>query len=154
LPERNNIISEPYKQRRVFVVDDEAIIAWSVATILRLKGFDATSFTEPLAALLAARSEAPDLLIADVVMPVLSGIDLAIQLQECCPYCKILLFSGQAATSNLLDAAREGGHDFEILTKPVHPEDLLKRIHSVTDDAASGLPAQEVPSRTFRRRTA
>ena len=46
------------------------------------------------------------------------------------PSCKILLFSGQAATADLLDRARIQGHEFEILAKPVHPQDLLARLRS------------------------
>ncbi|HUV95955.1 MAG TPA: response regulator [Acidobacteriaceae bacterium] len=62
---------------RVFVVDDEDVIASTLAMILRLQGgFHATSFTDPLKALAAARVEAPDLLISDVVMPEPSVITL------------------------------------------------------------------------------
>jgi len=86
-----------------------------------------------LEALSAAREMAPDLLISDVVMPLLSGIELAIQLRELCPNCKVLLFSGQAATASMLDSARASGHDFEVLAKPVHPADLLKRIRTVIE---------------------
>jgi len=128
------------KLPRVFVVDDEEIIASTVATILRYQGFNATYFTEPLVALMAARSEAPDLLISDVRMPLLSGVDLAVQVQECCPDCKVLLFSGQASTADMLQSALAEGHRFEIMMKPVHPTDLLKKIQSVME-ASPSLPA-------------
>lgn len=127
---------ETSKHPRVFVVDDEVIIATTLAMILRQQGFDATSFSEPLKALEAARDEAPDLLISDVVMPQLSGIDLAIQVQELCPNCRVLLFSGQASTGHLLDEARASGHDFDLLSKPVHPADLLARIRGTALDRA------------------
>jgi len=120
-------------RRRVFVVDDEHTIASSTAMILRQQGFNATFFTQPLEALQAARSESPDLLLSDVAMPLLSGIDLAIQVKKSCPSCKILLFSGQAATSNMLNAARANGHNFEILSKPVHPTELLRKIQKSFD---------------------
>jgi DNA-binding NtrC family response regulator len=116
------------KRIRVFVVDDERIIALTLATILNKSGFIATAFFGPLEALTAARSSVPDLLISDVVMPELSGIDLAIKLRSICPGCKVLLFSGQAATADLLTSAREQGHDFTLLSKPIHPTDLLAAI--------------------------
>jgi DNA-binding NtrC family response regulator len=127
-------VSEPSVQYRVFVVDDEFIIASTLATILQRNGLDAVSFTDPLEALSAANVQAPDLLITDVVMPTLSGIDLAIRVRELSPQCKVLLFSGQAATANLLEAARANGHDFELLSKPIHPTDLLKKIRNVTEE--------------------
>lgn len=127
-------MDRPGKQLRVFVVDDEFIIASTLELILRQKGFDATSFSTPLEVLDAARTGAPDLLISDVVMPQFSGIDLAIRLQAQCPHCKVLLFSGQAATNGLLAAARANGHDFVILPKPVHPTELLRKIKEVTEE--------------------
>ena len=123
---------EPGKLPRVFVVDDEEVIATSLAIILRQMGFETKPFTDPLAALKASEAETPDLLISDVVMPGLSGIDLAIQLKKRCPNCKVLLFSGQAATASMLDDARASGHDFVLLFKPVHPKDLLREIRKVT----------------------
>jgi DNA-binding NtrC family response regulator len=126
-------MSEFAAQIRVFVVDDEGVIASSLAMILRFQGgFHATSFTDPMAALQAARIDAPDLLISDVVMPGLTGIDLAIQVQQHCPGCKILLFSGQAATGHLLESLRDRGYNFQLLSKPVHPADLLAKIRDLT----------------------
>lgn len=116
----------------IFVVDDEEVIASSLEMILLQAGFRARSFSKPLEALRAAQLEAPDLLITDVVMPLLSGIELAIQVREHCPDCKVLLFSGQAATNHLLESARAEGYNFELLTKPVHPGDLLAKIRNST----------------------
>jgi DNA-binding NtrC family response regulator len=102
----------------VFVVDDEYVIASTLAAILKVHGFSATYFTSPLEALDAARKKAPDLLISDVELPGLSGIDLAIQMKAQYPTCKILLFSGQVATLNLLEEARAQGYEFDFLLKP------------------------------------
>jgi DNA-binding NtrC family response regulator len=121
---------------RVFVVDDEHVIASTLAAILKLNGYSATSFTSPMAALAAARSSAPDLLISDVAMPDLSGIDLAIRMKAQYPECKILLFSGQAAALDLLEDARSRGHNFQLLQKPVHPSAMLSIIRAL---ALSGL---------------
>jgi CheY-like chemotaxis protein len=72
----------------------------------------------------------PDLIISDVIMPDMNGIEAAIQIRKFLPECKILLFSGQAATADLLKTARAQGHEFEILAKPVHPQDLLAKLRS------------------------
>ena len=91
---------------------------------------------KPREALLAARSQAPGLLISDVIMPMLSGIELAIQVQATCPNCKVLLFSGQALTTDFLKSKSKAGHRFEVLSKPVHPRELLKKIQSLTEATA------------------
>jgi CheY-like chemotaxis protein len=118
--------------RVVFVVDDERIIASTLAAILKHSGFAAEAFTNPLEALERIRTQSPDLLVSDVFMPELSGIDLAIRMTAACPNCKVLLFSGQAATADLLATARAAGHDFALLTKPVHPKDLLAVIQTLS----------------------
>ena len=109
----------------VYVVDDEHVVASTLAAILQMNGFSAKFFTCPQEALKAARLKAPDLVISDVAMPCISGIDLAIQMRAQYPTCKILLFSGQAASMDLLEDARAQGHDFDLLQKPVPPTELL-----------------------------
>jgi len=115
-------------KHKVFVVDDEKTIALTLAAILSHSGFDATYYLDPLEALSLAKANPPQLVISDVVMPGMSGIELAIEITKHCPQCKILLFSGQAQTADLLAQARLQGHDFELLTKPVPPSHLLKAI--------------------------
>ena len=113
---------------RVFVVDDEKVIASTLAAILQLSGFVASFFVDPREALKLASQQCPQLLISDVMMPGMSGIELAIKMKEICPDCKVLLFSGQAATADLLQVAREQGYDFQLLSKPVHPTELLSQV--------------------------
>jgi CheY-like chemotaxis protein len=112
----------------VFIVDDEQVIAGTLTTILQKNGFAATGFTDPLEALIAARNEAPDLVLSDVMMPGLSGVELAMAIHRDCPNSKIMLFSGQAQMLDLLSVAREKGYNFKILAKPLHPTDLLRHI--------------------------
>ena len=128
---------------RIFVVDDEPVIASSLAAILQMNGFSAKFFTCPLEALAAARSESPDLVISDVAMPGISGIDLAIHMRAQYPNCKILLFSGQAATLDLLEGARVQGYDFRLLQKPVHPSEFLFEIGQFSTRLLRSLPLEE-----------
>jgi len=115
---------------RVLVADDERVIADTLAIILNQNGYDASAVYTGTAAVEKARSMRPDLLISDVIMPDMNGIDAAIKIRAFLPGCKILLFSGQAATADLLEDARKRGHEFEILAKPVHPQDLLQKLRS------------------------
>jgi len=113
---------------RVLVVDDERVIADTLAIILNKAGYDASAVYSGTGAVEQAKSIRPDLLISDVMMPDMNGIDAAIKVRAALPSCKILLFSGQAATADLLETARLQGHEFEILAKPVHPQDLLAKL--------------------------
>jgi DNA-binding NtrC family response regulator len=118
---------EQGRKTLVFVVDDEPSIATTTALILRSQGYDARAFTEPLMALEAAQSEAPDLLFSDVSMPGLNGFELSTGVIKDCPQCKVLLFSRHPGTSEKI-AAIANGNKFEILAKPLHPADMLNAI--------------------------
>jgi DNA-binding response OmpR family regulator len=120
-------LSDPPKPI-VLVVDDEVIIADTLTAILARNGMAVLTAYDGRTALDIAQTIPPDLLLTDVVMPDMSGIDLAIAIQQTIPDCKILLFSGQAATADLLATASDAGHDFTIIAKPVHPTDLLVRV--------------------------
>jgi CheY-like chemotaxis protein len=113
---------------RVLIADDERIIADTLGMILNQTGFEAATVYGGQKAVETARHFRPDVFLADVVMPGMSGIEAAIQICTMIPGCRVLLLSGQAATSDLLRDARVRGHDFEILLKPVHPNQLLDRL--------------------------
>ncbi len=115
---------------RVLVADDEHVIANTLTIILNQSGFDAHAVYSGEKAVEMAHSLQPDMVISDVIMTGMTGIDAAIQIRAMLPKCKILLFSGQAATADLLEKARTQGHEFEILAKPVHPTDLLAKLRA------------------------
>ncbi len=123
-------MTESKARPRVLVVDDERVIADTLAMILSQSGFDARAIYSGETALEMAQTFLPDMLISDVIMADLNGIDAAIRIRALLPKVKILLFSGQAATADLLEKARAQGYEFEILAKPVHPQDLLNRLRS------------------------
>jgi CheY-like chemotaxis protein len=113
---------------KILVVDDERVIADTLVIILNRNGFEATAAYSGESAVELAQSLHPQMIISDVIMNDMNGIEAAIQIRAALPGCKILLFSGQAATADLLEKARAQGHEFEILAKPVHPQDLLMRL--------------------------
>lgn len=123
-------MSEKANKPKVLVADDERVIADSLAMILNQSGFQALVAYTGERAVEMASEHAPDMLISDVIMGGLNGIDAAIKIREILPSIKILLFSGQAATADLLEKARSQGYEFEILAKPVHPQDLLAKLRS------------------------
>ena len=91
-------------------------------------GFTTRAVYSGEAAVEIAEYYLPDMFISDVFMGGMTGIEAAVNLSMKLPDCKILLFSGQAATANLLNEAEWHGRTFEILAKPVHPKDLIKKL--------------------------
>ena len=115
---------------RVLVVDDERVIADTLSMILNQCGFEAKPVYSGERAIESIAEFEPHMIISDVIMADLNGIEAAIRIRAMRPGIKILLFSGQAATADLLQKAHSNGYDFEILAKPVHPQDLINRLRS------------------------
>src|SRR4051794_12631850 len=107
--------------KRVLIVDDEHLIADSVALILSHVGYETRSTYSADEAMAIARGFAPDILLTDVVMPGSNGFELALQVRELFPDCRIFVFSGQSVTADLLQLYNDRGIDFHILAKPIHP---------------------------------
>lgn len=126
---------------RILVADDDSAIAWSLSQILELSGYETEAVMSGEEAIESARKVAPDALISDVVMGGINGIEAAIQIQELAPQCRVILFSGQASTIDLLESARERGYQFEILTKPVMPQILLERLSRLLNEPTQELQA-------------
>ncbi len=113
---------------RILVVDDEVLIADTIVQILNRNGFIAEAVYSGKEAVERAHSYCPELVLSDVLMPNVDGVEAAIQIRKLCPDTRIVLFSGQAATVEILARARERGHTFELLPKPIHPTQLIKHL--------------------------
>ncbi len=113
---------------RILVVDDEAVIANTIVQILNRNGFIAEAAYSGSEAIELAKRYCPELVLSDVMMPHVDGVEAAIAIREHCPDTRIVLFSGQAATVEILARARQRGHDFELLPKPIHPTQLIKHL--------------------------
>jgi len=114
---------------KIIVVDDEPIIADTLADILKGEGHNALAFSRGESAVRLAELMRPDLLVTDVVMPGMDGIQTAKAIRKLVPGCRIILFSGQAESTDLVSKARAEGHLFEVLAKPVNPDVLLSAIN-------------------------
>jgi DNA-binding NtrC family response regulator len=129
------------KTTTAYIVDDEPVISSTVAQILNMSGFHASAYLSSEEAIAAAEKGAPDLLVTDVCMSGMNAIDLAIRFKEMHSACKVLLYSGQSVSGQLLEEARENGHKFTFLMKPVHPRDLLAAIRKQSEPLSSPLVA-------------
>jgi CheY-like chemotaxis protein len=116
---------------RILVVDDERIIASTLATILEHQGYETATAYSGEEAVLIASSFQPDFLLSDISLGGKDGVAAAIEILDFLPQCKVLFISGHAACQDILEQARAQGFDFEILNKPVPPPELLKKISQV-----------------------
>lgn len=114
--------------RKILVIDDEPTIADTLAVIFASSGYDSRAVYSAEQALEMLEEWHPDLAIIDVVLPGMNGIEFAIFLKASYPDCQFLLFSGQPGTSSLLEEAKDKGHLFEILAKPLHPSFMLATV--------------------------
>lgn len=108
----------------VMVVDDEPLVADTLAMILTHAGYRAVRAYDARTALEMASVRAPDLLISDVAMPEMNGVELALGMVTMAPRCKVVLFSGHARSVDLM-RAYDAGHDFPLMAKPMHPSEML-----------------------------
>jgi len=119
---------ESKPKQRVLIVDDENMIADTLALILNAVGYEAAAVYSGESAMQIAERFKPDILISDVVMGGINGVDVAALISKKQPNCKVILLSGQASTANLVSQDGSTGRAFEILAKPVHPEVLIDRV--------------------------
>jgi CheY-like chemotaxis protein len=120
---------------RVLVVDDEFVIASTWSQILRMSGFETEMATSGEEAIGKATRWRPDVLLSDVMMRGISGIETASAILKFHPECRVILISGQAETARSMAEDYPGKPDFEILRKPIHPLILLDQIRETMQPA-------------------
>jgi CheY-like chemotaxis protein len=116
------------KKPTVLVVDDQPMVADTTVEVLNRFGFRAVHAYNGQTALRIAAKLKPDYLLADVLMPSMNGVELAIAITRMLPATKILLFSGQAGISDVLRQGKQEGYVFDLIAKPVHPEKLIAHL--------------------------
>ena len=118
-------------EREILVVEDEKVVADTLGQILAAHGYDIRVVYSAEDAISIISAWKPSLAILDVMLPKMNGIELALILKENLPGCHTLLFSGQPSVEGLMQKARNEGHEFEILAKPVHPSVMLTAISTL-----------------------
>lgn len=125
---------------KILIVDDETRIADTLALIFRHEGYAVDVAYNAEAALSCMAANPPSLVVTDVVMPGLDGIELAKIIRTSYPDCQVLLFSGNADTQGILNNAAAEGHAFEVLAKPVPPPQLLAKVAALLNRESSARP--------------
>jgi len=115
---------------RVFVVDKDPSVASQLAMTLIGIGHSVRFFTDGFQVLDIARDDMPDVLVAAIALPKLSGVELALLIRESCPLCSVVLISALPSTRDLLAVFKEQSYPFDLLTEPVHAEVLITKVET------------------------
>jgi CheY-like chemotaxis protein len=118
------------KRPFILIADDEPLIASTLTEILTSEGYDAISVGDGLNAIECAQRLAPDILLVDVAMPGINGIETAKRIKLISPATRVICFSGHQGAHELLAKATGEGHRFEFLSKPIKPHALVQTIQA------------------------
>ncbi|MBI2162359.1 MAG: sigma-54-dependent Fis family transcriptional regulator [Candidatus Rokubacteria bacterium] len=118
----------------ILVADDEPGMRESVARALRREGFHVISAEDGAAALDTLRKSAVDLLIADLRMPGLDGLELLRAVRLLAPETEVIVLSGHGTVEEAVEAMKEGAYDF--LTKPFDRAPLVHVVRQALDRRA------------------
>jgi DNA-binding response OmpR family regulator len=114
--------------QRVLVVDDDLLVADTLALIFRKNGYESKATYSAEAAMKYAREFTPDLLLCDITMPGRDGLALVGDMTREVPSCSILVLTGfHSNLKTIRDQAQRLRRDVGILTKPCQPADLLRK---------------------------
>ena len=136
------LTASPKSKKSVLIVDDHEVIANTLVMVLSAEGFHAEAAYSAQHALSLLQSGSFDVLLSDVMMPGMTGIELAIDSTRRHIVRNVILMSGVSSTANLLENARKLGYSFEILAKPIYPTEVIEKIHALL---ATGEGTAQIP---------
>ncbi|MHB9864181.1 response regulator transcription factor [Streptomyces sp. YIM S03343] len=122
-------MSAPVKTGRVLVVDDEPSIRDAVATALRYEGFDVDEAATGRSALESATGHPPDVVILDLMLPDVDGIQVCRMLREAGQDCHVLFLTARNNVANKVTGLGAGGDDY--ITKPFSLAEIVARANAV-----------------------
>jgi two-component system OmpR family response regulator len=114
---------------RVLVVDDEPSIVDAVSTALRYEGFDVTTQSTGRAALAAAQESAPDLLVLDIMLPDLDGLEVTRRLRADGIKVPVLFLTARDSVDDKIAGLTIGGDDY--MTKPFSLAEVVARVRAI-----------------------
>jgi DNA-binding response OmpR family regulator len=115
----------------VLVVEDDPVILRLLEVNFELEGFGVVLAHDGAEGLEAARTQRPDIVISDIMMPKMSGIELveALKADDATASIPIILLSAKAQTGDLKSGMDAGADDY--ITKPFEPLDLIDRVNAL-----------------------
>ncbi|MBT3251348.1 MAG: response regulator [Candidatus Marinimicrobia bacterium] len=122
------------ENKRILVVDDEKLIVEYVSMGLEMEGYEVISFTEPKKAVEYLRNNPIDLVLTDLKMPEISGLDIVQVVSESQVDAEVIIFTGYASLDSAIEAVRENVYDY--VQKPLELKDLILTIKRALDTQA------------------
>ena len=113
----------------VLVVDDESVLAEMVSMALRYEGWDISTAGDGSSAIAAARTARPDVVVLDVMLPDMSGLDVLRRLRQHNPRLPVLLLTAKDAVEDRIAGLTAGGDDY--VTKPFSIEEVVLRLRAL-----------------------
>lgn len=113
----------------VLVVDDEPVLAEMVSMALRYEGWNIATAGDGSSAIAAARTERPDVVVLDVMLPDMSGLDVLHKLRKENPGLPVLLLTAKDAVEDRIAGLTAGGDDY--VTKPFSIEEVVLRLRAL-----------------------
>jgi LmbE family N-acetylglucosaminyl deacetylase/CheY-like chemotaxis protein len=136
------VVDQPY---RVIVVEDDVDVAFYTQTVLEKRGCIVETVTDPLLARALVASFEPDVVITDIEMPGLTGLELIDQIHAERPGTPVVVMTAHVSIDYAVAALRSQADEF--LTKPVSSADLISVVRRLADEfrrAQAATPAREV----------
>jgi two-component system OmpR family response regulator len=124
---------------RALVVDDEASLTGLIDMGLRMAGWEVATASDGVTAVRTARSFRPDVLVLDVMMPGMDGIEVLAKIREFAPNVPALFLTARDAVHDRITGLAAGGDDY--VTKPFSMEELMLRLHRLVQ--RSGVAASD-----------
>src|SRR3954447_19361203 len=117
------------KPIHVLVVDDEPVLAELVSMALRYEGWDIATAGDGASAIASARETPPDVVVLDVMLPDMSGLDVLHKLREQIPGLPLLLLTAKDSVEDRIAGLTAGGDDY--VTKPFSLEEVVLRLRAL-----------------------
>lgn len=118
---------------KLLLVDDEKEFVDTLAERLRLRGFQVLTAIDGESALRIIEDDHPQLVILDIMMPGLSGLDVLQQIKDRAPQIPVILLTGLGSTTEGTKGMRLGAYDF--LIKPINIDKLIQKIKEAVQGA-------------------
>lgn len=110
----------------IVVIDDEDVLRIPLADELQEAGYRVKEFSEPVSALESILSEPPDVVITDLKMPIMNGLDVLREIQGKVPFTKTIVMTAFGSVETAVEAMKLGASDY--ITKPFQPDEVLIRV--------------------------